>query len=848
MFDYDEMFTFESDASLPPSLIYDRYQSGDGYHAVLPPHRGTFMLPKPDLVFHDAPNVNETVHTAFTVKLSLTKPDKDLSHTHRPLAPIIEDWVSDSEDDSESEILQNAPSFVQPNEQVKTHRPFVKPVETSIPAVNPKRVITKPKSHENSRNRKAGFVFTAAALKPYVTRPRQAKIVVTKPHSPPRRHINRSPSPKASNFPSKVIAAKASMDNAVKAVQGKWEWKPICPILDHVSQNISASMTLKRFDYNDALRRSKSGTCPIFMTLKLSIKDRLPLVEIQRVIYDKKNNVLFTDNECVVLSHEFKLPDENQVLLRVPRENNMYNVDLKNIVPFGDCLFAKATLDESNLWHRRLSHINFKIMNNLVKGNLVRGLPSKVFENNHTCVSCKKGKQYRASCKTNPVSSVNQPLQRRSLVYLEPLNKMALRNKKRTIIEAARTMLADSLLPIPFWPDAVNTACYVQNRVLVTKPQNKTFYELLLGRTPSIGFMKPFGCPVTILNTLDPLGKFDRKVDEGFLVGYSVSSKAFRVFNSKTRIIQETLHINFPENKPNVAGSGPTRLFDIDTLTKTMNYQPVTAGNQSNPSACVQEQFDTEKAGEDNVQQYALFPIWSSGSNNPQNTDEDDAFEVKEPRFRGRKPESELHVSPSSSAQTKKHYEKTKKEAKGKSPVESSIRYRNLSAEFKDFSDNNINEINAAVSPVPAVGQIFTNNTNTFSAAGPSNTADSPTHGKSSYVDTSQYLDDQNIPKLEDITYSDDEEDVGAEVDFTNLETTITVSPIPTTRVHKDHLVTQIICDLSLATQTRSMTRVAKDQGGLSQLNNDDFHTCIFSCFLSQEEPKRIHQALKDPS
>nr|GFD54301.1 hypothetical protein [Tanacetum cinerariifolium] len=98
--------------------------------------------------------------------------------------------------------------------------------------------------------------------------------------------------------------------------------------------------------------------------------------------------------------------------------------------------------------------------------------------------------------------------------------------------------------------------------------------------------------------------------------------------------------------------------------------------------------------------------------------------------------------------------------------------------------------------------------------AGPSNALVSPTHRKSLYLNTSQYPDDHNILKLEDITYSDDEEDVGAEADFTNLETTITVSPIPTTRVHKDHHVTQIIGDLSLATQTRSMTRVAKDQGG----------------------------------
>nr|GEX86126.1 hypothetical protein [Tanacetum cinerariifolium] len=186
-----------------------------------------------------------------------------------------------------------------------------------------------------------------------------------------------------------------------------------------------------------------------------------------------------------------------------------------------------------------------------------------------------------------------------------------------------------------------------------------------------------------------------------------------------------------------------------------------------------------------------------------------------------------------------KHDDKTKKEAKGKSPIESSTGYRNLSVEFSDFSDNSINEVNVVGSLVPGVGKISTNSTTTFSVAGPSNTDVSPTHGKSSYVDTSQLPDDLNMLEVEDITYSDDEEDVGAEADFTNLETTITVSPIPTTRVHKDHPVTQIIGDLSSVTQTRSMTRVAKDQGGLSQITNDDFHTCMFACFLSQKEPKR---------
>nr|GEX19788.1 putative ribonuclease H-like domain-containing protein [Tanacetum cinerariifolium] len=226
---------------------------------------------------------------------------------------------------------------------------------------------------------------------------------------------------------------------------------------------------------------------------------------------------------------------------------------------------------------------------------------------------------------------------------------------------------------------------------------------------------------------------------------------------------------------------------------------------------------NTDRTNEEgNVQQYVLFPLWSFGSKDPQNTDDDVTFKVKELKFEVKKPEYEVHVSPSSSAKTKKHNDKNKREAKRKSPVKLSTGFRNLSEEFEDFSDNSINEVTAASTPVTTVRQILTNSINTFSVA--------------------------------DNAYSNDEEDVGAEANFTNLETTITVSPIPTTRVHKDHRVTQIIGDLFSDTQTRSMTRMVKDQGGFTQINNEDFHTCMFACFLSQEEPKRVHQALKDPS
>nr|GEY91605.1 hypothetical protein [Tanacetum cinerariifolium] len=341
----------------------------------------------------------------------------------------------------------------------------------------------------------------------------------------------------------------------------------------------------------------------------------------------------------------------------------------------------------------------------------------------------------------------------------------------------------------------------IENRVLVTKPHNKTPYELLHGKTSSIGFMRPFGSTVTILNTLDSLGKFEGKVDERFLVGYSVNSKAFRVFNSRTRIVQETLRVSFLENRPNIASSSPTWLFDIDSLTRTMNYQPVTARNQTNISTGFQDKFDAEKAGNEFNQQYMLFPMWSSGFTNPHNYDEDAAFDEKEHDF----------------------YAKS------------------LSLKSFFLQAVVLSQGNKMTRPKKGLKEkVF--------VVGPLNTTATPTHGKSSFIDATQLFDDPDMPELEDITYFDIENDVGAEADFNNLETSITFSPIPTTRIHKDHLVSQIIGDMSLTTQTRSVTRVVKDQGGLSQMFNDDFHTCMFSCFLSQEEPKRVHQALKEAS
>ncbi|GKF01924.1 putative ribonuclease H-like domain-containing protein, partial [Tanacetum coccineum] len=240
---------------------------------------------------------------------------------------------------------------------------------------------------------------------------------------------------------------------------------------------------------------------------------------------------------------------------------------------------------------------------------------------------------------------------------------------------------------------------------------------------------------------------FDGKADEGFFVGYSTNSKAFKVFNSRTRIVEENLHVQFSENTPNIAGSGPNWLFDIDALTKSMNYKPIVAGNQSNGNAgtkaCDDAGNESEASGKD-----SKVPS------------------TEEPR-------EDQRVN-----------------------------------QEKDANVNSTNNINIVSLTINAAG--ITDNA----------------------IDENIVYgcdDDPNMPELEDIVYSNNDEDVGAEADMTNLDTHIPVSLIPTTRIHKDHPFEQIIRDIHSAPKTRRMTKSLTEHAML-------------------KEPKKVVQALKDPS
>ncbi|GJQ97830.1 putative ribonuclease H-like domain-containing protein [Tanacetum coccineum] len=432
-----------------------------------------------------------------------------------------------------------------------------------------------------------------------------------------------------------VNAVKENNVNAVKAL-AYWAWKPKTKVLDHVSKNNSASITLKKFDYIDAQGRSK----------------------------------------------------------------------------FTRVLFL-ATKDETS-----------GILKSFITGiaNLV--------DHKVKVIRCDNGTEFKNK-EINQFSKMKGILRQYSVARTPQQNGVAER-RNRTLIKAARTMLADS-------------------------------------KTLTLSFMRPFGCLVTILNTIDHLDKFDGKANEGFFVGYTLNSKAFRVFNSRTMIMEENLHIRFRENTPNIVGSRPNWLFDIDALTRKMNYEPIVAGTQSNGFVGTKASVNAWQARKEKapVKDYILLPLWTKVDDDPREESESNDQE-------------------------------------------------------KDDNFNITNNVNV----------VSTYEVNAVS-------------GNMSI----ELPDDPNMPALEDISINDflsDDQDVGAEVDLNNLDTTIQVSHIPTTRIHKDHPLDQVIRDLQSEIQTRRLTKNLEEHGFVSTIqqrtNHKDLQNCLFACFLSQEEPKKLQK------
>nr|GEU74912.1 ribonuclease H-like domain-containing protein [Tanacetum cinerariifolium] len=709
----------------------DRYKAGEGYHAVPPPYTRNFMPPRPDLSFAGLDDsvfksaISETVTSVHETKTSASKTSKESMEkpkTVRSNAPIIEDWESDSDGKS---VLNN--------EGKTTGQREVSPEWNNAQRVNHQNFSNNLTHHHPRRNFVPTTVITNSGKVPVDTaKQRSPRAAVS---TSTARHVNT-----AATRPIVNGAKSSSNGNPQYTLKDQGIFNSGCS--RRMMRNKSFLTDYQEIDggfvaFGGSPKGGKISGKGKIRTGKLDFKDVYFVKELKFNLFsvsqmrDKKNSVLFIETECLVLSPDFKLLDKNQVLLKVPRQNNIYSFDLKNIAPSGGLtyLFAKATIDKSNLWHRRLGHINFKTMNKLLRGNLVRGLPSKIFENDHTCVACQKGKQHKASCKTKLVSSISQPLQMLHMDLFGPAfikilnNKMyflvvtndfsmfswvfflATKDETSGILKSFITGIENQINHrvkiirydnrIEFKNSEMNQFCQmkgIKKEFSVTKtPQqngiakrkNRTLIEaartiladLILPTTlsPNLDFMKTFRCLVTIMNTLDHLGKFEEKANEGFLVRYSVNK-----INVNARKVRQ------------------------------------------------------EKASD---HEFILLPFMHSNS-----------------------------------------------------PLLS----RTYSLNNKDIDE------------VPCKG------------------------------------DEEETCIFDDVY---DDKEVGAEADINNLELSIVVSPIPTTRVYKDHPKEQIIGDLNLSTQTKRMINFFEENAMVCYINKQrrtnhkDYQNYLFACLISQQEP-----------
>ncbi|GJR27106.1 ribonuclease H-like domain-containing protein [Tanacetum coccineum] len=514
-------------------------------------------------------------------------------------------------------------------------------------------------------------------------------------------------------------------------------------------------------------------------------------------ICDNKNSILFTETECLILSPSFKLLDESQVVLRAPRKDDVYSLDLKNIVPSGciTFLYANATADESKLWHRRLGHVNFKNINKLVKGHLVRDLPLKVFVNDHTCVVCKQDLENQLNHNVKIIRCDNgtefknhainefcakKGIKREFSVARTPQQNGVAERKNRTLIEAARTI-------------------------------------------------------------------------------YSTTSKAFRVYNKRTKRVEENLHIDFLEDQPNMAGTGPNWMFDLDFLTNSMNYIPVSVENQVNVDVVTQDSYVAGSSGKDKgpTQEYILLLLQRHRTRIPV---EDVAPAAHEKPFESSPKDNNVQDSEDVANKVGQN-QMTEDEQVLHDDLE------NMIAQEVATCTNILSTVRSSVSTA-TMAYICTTSTPTSA-----NTSDSSFVylGGKIPIDASTLPNDDlpidlNMPALEDdsnavsgdgiFNGAYDDENVGTVADFNNMDDTINISPIPTLRIHKNHLKDQILGDPKSAVQTRGKIQKASlaQQELVSYIskknrtNHKDHQNCLLACFHSQEEPKNISQALKDES
>ncbi|GKC41328.1 ribonuclease H-like domain-containing protein, partial [Tanacetum coccineum] len=603
--------------------IVDNFKKGLGYenyNAVPPPYIGNFMPPTPDLSFtgldkfvnkpivknnDEEEDVSQPKTEKKSVRPSIVKKEfvksKQQEKTTRKTVKQVEQHRQNTHIPRGNQRNWNNTMLI----AITIKNSFkIKPIWNNAQRVNHQNFAKKthPCAKKNLVPRavlmKSGLVsvntarqVNVAHSKTTVNAARPMSYLSKTAHSTVKSPIHKNTSFKNSNINQRVNTVRdkkfntASPKAVVNAVKGNnlnavkasacWVWKPKHKVLDHgnpqmdlqdqgvidsgCSRHMTGNMSYLT-DYEEIDGgyvafggNPKGGKITRKCTIKTGNLDfenvyfvrelKFNLFSVSQMC-DKKNSVLFNDTECIVLSPNFKLIDESQVLLRVPRKNNMYSVDLKNIVPKGGLtfLFAKATSDESiKLWHRRLTTKDETsgILKSFITEieNLVDHKVKVIRFDNGTEL---KNREMNQFCEMKGIL-------RQFSVARSPQQNRVAEKRIRTLIEAAKTMLADF-------------------------------------KTPTLSFMRPFGYLVTILNTIDHLDKFDGKVDEGFFDRYSLNS------------------------------SGPDWLFDIDALTRTMNYEPIVAGTQSNGFAGTKA---SDNASQDRkeielVKDYILLPLWTT--------------------------------------------------------------------------------------------------------------------------------------------------------------------------------------------------------------------------------------------
>ncbi|KAD4385615.1 hypothetical protein E3N88_25784 [Mikania micrantha] len=586
-------------------------------------------------------------------------------------------------------------------------------------------------------------------------------------------------------------------------------------------------------------------------------------------ICDKSFSTHFTNKECLILKPGFVVP-EKWILMRTPRINNAYIINM-NSDSFTEntCLFSKASEHDCLLWHRRLGHVNLKNLNRLAKGDHVIGLPSKHFSTIEKCIACAKGKKHKRPHKPKLFNSISSVLQLLHMDLFGPVNVMSIgkksycivvtddysrftwvfflakkdetpeilkkfitliKNQKnlkvkvirtdngtefrnqtlidfcdekgiarqysaartpqqngvaerrnRTLIEAARTMLFESKLPIFFWAEAVNTACYVQNRALLNKRHQKTPYEILFNQKPKVGHFNSFGCPCTLLHT-EPNHKFDDKADECYFVGYSSEKAAYRVYNKKTRMIVESYYIDWQEMNSTDAGSGPNWMFEYDSTFRPFNTTSEHAG--------ASEQADDFYKDDDVDYMVDYVPC--------------------DPKL--------LSVDPP--------------DMYNRAPPDQPTPIHEVLPSEPDTSQS--------VQPLPETDQVSSSSHQTF---------DNPLF---SHNIPEEHCVDQGATKNEaaptnDLSSSNDNQ----LTHLSNLLYNLGVEEMATLNINKDHPMENIIGPLSEGVLTRSRSIPAHNvlpEGTLSRSQSGPINSCLYSCFISQVEPKNVKMALKESS